>query len=247
MVENHRRSRMSHKLSSDSCELWYRRVGIYIERVLISRRAYSSIDAQKESELLQLYPKGCFEYHVFRHLEKIHTDNRASSPEDIINTSGRNDTNIITELEARNLHNSHQVSKAIQCLHNRNKKHDQEMQDKDLQRFKEGAKMQMKIKKLQMENEKLRSCLSEQYQTDDLNGPQSSQRKNIQEMVRQQISLPVQDNELSKHHLEGIEKENKNDAPKKGPSKVTKTRPKRVHGGGNENIYKKEYRHTRRR
>jgi hypothetical protein len=254
VVENHRRLRMSYKLSSDSCEKWYRRVGIYIERVLRSSRAYGSIDAQKESELLQLYPKGWFECHVFRHLEEIHTENRGSAPEDVINTSGRNDTNMITELEARNLYNSHRVSKAIQCLHDRNKKHEQEIRSKDLQRFKEGAETQRQNKKLQrlneelqMENEKLRNGMSEQYQTDDLNGPQSSRGKNIQEMVRQQIPQPIQNVEQSKYHPERKEKENKYDAPKKGPSKVTKTRPKRVHGGGNENIYLKEYRYTKRR
>lgn len=246
MFENHRRVRMSYKLSSDSCEQWYRHVGIHIERVLTHRRSCGSIDAQKESELQQLYPKGWFEYHVFPHLEEIHPENRGSAPEDVINTSGRNDTNFITELEDRNVYNSHMVSKAIQCLHKRNEMHKQEILKKDLERYKGEGEIKMSQKKMQREIEELRGTLAQQNQTGDLDGLQSSQEKTIEENVIKQMPLPVQDLVELSHLSERIEKENKNDAPKKDRSKAMKTQPKRVYGGS-ENIYQKEYRYTKKR
>ena len=247
VVEQHRRMRMSHNLSSLSCRQWYHRVGKHIESVLIRRRTCDSVDAPNESELLQLYPKGWFKDHVFSHLEGIHAENTGSSPDDVNTISGRNDRNIATE--PGDLCNSNLASKAIQCPCNLTEMHALEIQNKDLVRFKEEETLQREHEELQREHEELRRTNEElrrklaqqQNQTGDLDGPQSSQKKAIKENV-----LPIQNLVQLNQHSGIIEKGNIKDAPRKGRSKATKTQPKRVHGG-NENIYRKEYRYTKKR
>ena len=94
---------------------------------------------------------------------------------------------------------------------------------------------------LQRKNEELQRSAQQENQTGNLDGPQSSQKKTIEENV-----LPIKNVLQLKQHSGIIEKGNIKDAPKKGRSKATKTQPKRGHGG-NENIYQKEYRYTKKR
>ena len=69
-------------------------------------------NAEKEEEVLPLYPEGWFGWHVFPHLKGIHSENVGSALKYIANVCARNDTYIHTELHERNLHNSHMVVKA---------------------------------------------------------------------------------------------------------------------------------------
>lgn len=251
VTKHHRHNLLSYVLSPNSYKKWYEDVGAYIEKVAVTkirhRTARHLSKEEKQAELRPLYPKGWFDPHVFHHLESIHPENVGSAPEDIKNMCGRNDRNIHTEMQERNLYNSHMVAKAHQRIENLEEQHKNDIHDLTLKINRECARHIMKFKK---ENNTLGKTLeeSQQFHSCSLNNSQSGPTRTIQEIERPQRVLITQDPAKTMNLTTMREKENVKDAQKKGQVTATKRQQDTRHNPKEyENPYKRCYTNTRRR
>ena len=247
VVEKYRLSKISQRLPLESCIDWYVSVGLCIKNVASTTIGHRHLpyltEEQKASQLHYMYPKGWFDVHIFPHVEVVHEDNEGSAPEEIRHMTGANDRNRQEQPQIRNKYNSNQVAKARQSL--------TEYRDKT-----ERSRLEEKVISLRREGVQIRRINELQKQLDErssTNGSTSVEMNTTPEKVTLQGALPVQNPVHSDGQIEILKEGNILDAPKKGLSqgkgrpKVTKTRPKRVHRGDNENIYQREYRNTKRR
>lgn len=245
VAEKHRQNMLSYVLSPDPYEEWYHDVGSYIKNVAATRIRHRTSrqlsNEEKEAEVLPLYPKGWFDCHVFPHLEEIHAENDGSAPEDINNMCGRNDRNIQTELQHRNLYSSHEVARAYQSNSRLRQEHKAQIHDMELKYYRQQA-----LNKL--ETNKLRKTIDQKNETCSLNDSLSGHNKTIQEIERQQTVLNTQAPAETKSNLVVREKENFNHAQRKGQVKRTKRQPdEHKKPKEHENPYKRHYAGNRRR
>ena len=254
VTEKHRRNMVSYVVSPEPYEKWYRDVGSYIEKVATTKlrhlKAHHLNKEEKDEELRPLYPEGWFDRHVFLHLENTDTENVDSSPEDIANVCGRNDSNIDEEIRQKNLYNNHTVAEYIKRYKELKQQYKILLGDIELKNLKTENHYRFKIKELEKKIKELEKIIEEMQQnhSGSLNNPQSGHTRTTQEIERPQTVLTTQAPAKTMDLTAMSGKENVNNAQEKGQVTATKRQQDTRHNPKeHENPYKRRYTNTRRR